>query len=513
METYRKPRILITFVEAGMGHIVSAQAISDSLKKKYGDKMEIIEAYMLRDSENPVLPKFEEFLVKNTQLYSKIPAFGDIQFASMHILGAQNTLKLIHNTTFHASTLAMIEEYKKYKPDVIICTHFFLLFTAVEYRRKFNPDVPVVAYCPDNDVHGWWDNRADVIYTNNPLATKQAYDLKFRNGHVREVFYPTRADVVESNEGKESYREKFGIPQDKFAVVIADGVYAKAKLRKVCKELLKTDVPITICVLAGKNEKLKRLFDEIKPRVKPNITLLTFGFIKEAPQLYGACDLFITKAGPNAVLDSVMMGTPILTDYCATPSERATKKLFVEHMFCGYHFVSPRRIRKQVEKLVEQPELLQKIRETLSFFDKSRNGADEIADDIAEILWNRRERMEKILREEKSVISEFFNEKAEIKRAEAKKKIEKIQETTAKRAEKFGQSEKLDGETAEKLSQKSAKRIEVVNARTEKQIEKIDCKTEKVIEKVYEGKASRYSAKAILKKVDREQDKRETDLA
>ena len=63
METYRKPRILITFVEAGMGHIVSAQAISDSLKKKYGDKMEIIEAYMLRDSENPVLPKFEEFLV------------------------------------------------------------------------------------------------------------------------------------------------------------------------------------------------------------------------------------------------------------------------------------------------------------------------------------------------------------------------------------------------------------------------------------------------------------------
>ena len=44
METYRKPRILITFVEAGMGHIVSAQAISDSLKKKYGDKMEIIEA-------------------------------------------------------------------------------------------------------------------------------------------------------------------------------------------------------------------------------------------------------------------------------------------------------------------------------------------------------------------------------------------------------------------------------------------------------------------------------------
>lgn len=513
METYRKPRILITFVEAGMGHIVSAQAISDSLKKKYGDKLEIIEGYVLRDSDNPVLPKFEEFLVKNTQLYSKIPAYGDIQFASMHILGAQNTLKLIHNTTFHASTVAMTEEYKKYNPDIIICTHFFLLFCAVEYRRKFNPDVTVVAYCPDNDVHGWWDNRADVIYTNNPLATKQAYDLKFPNGHVREVFYPTRADVVDSNGTKESYREQFGIPQDKFAVVIADGVYAKAKLRKVCLELLKTKEEITICVLAGKNEKLKKQFDEIKPKVNKNITLLTFGFIKEAPQLYGACDLFITKAGPNAVLDSVMMGTPILIDYCATPSERATKKLFTEHMFCGYHFVNPRRIRKQVEKLVQQPEILQKIREELRFFDKSRNGADEIADDIAQMLWNNRERMAKILREEEEVITGFFAEKAELKRAKAEKKIEKIHENTAKRAERLDQSERFNESTAEKLTQKKEKRIESVNRSTEKQIERIDKKTEKVIEKMHEGEASRYSAKAILQKVDKEQGKRESDPA
>ena len=317
MEAYRKPRVLVTFVEAGMGHIVSAQAISECLKKKYSDKMEIIESHILRDSDNPVLPKYEEFLVRNPQWYSRLPAYGDIQFASMHILGAQNTLKLIHNTIFYSQTKATIEEYTKYSPDVIVCTHYFLLYCAVEYKRKYNTNVIIVAYCPDNNVHGWWDNRADVLYTNNPLATTQAYELRFKNGHVVETFYPTRTDVTESNENKEFYRNKFGIPQDKFAVVIADGVYAKAKVKKVCNELLKTDYPLTICVLAGKNDKIKRYFDAKAGSVKPNITLLTFGFIKEAPQLYGACDLFITKGGPNAVLDSVMMGTPIIIDYCA----------------------------------------------------------------------------------------------------------------------------------------------------------------------------------------------------
>ncbi len=496
METYRKPKILITFVEAGMGHIVSAQAISESLKAKYGDKMEIIESYILRDSENPILPKYEDFLVKNTQLYSKLPAYGDIQFASMHILGAQNTLKLIHNTIFYTQTKATIEEYVKYQPDVIVCTHYFLLYAAVEYKRKYNPDVIIVAYCPDNNVHGWWDNRADVIYTNNPIATKQAYDLKFKNGHVVETFYPTRSDVVESNESKEYYRNKFGIPLDKFAVVIADGVYAKAKVRKVCNELLKTDVPLTICVLAGKNEKLKAKFDRKKDKLKPNITLLTFGYIKDAPQLYGACDLFITKGGPNAVLDSVMMGTPILIDYCASPIERATKKLFTERYFCGYHLVSPRKIRKQVEELVREPALLEEIKSALSFFDKSKNGASEIADDIAEILWNNRERMAKILRGEQEAISELFEEKKEEKRARAEEKIEKITEDAARQAERIEEEERI-----ERLNERTAKRTERIQARTEEQLERIDEKTEKILQEVEDGNASRYSALATSRKM------------
>ena len=502
MQSYRKPRVLITFVEAGMGHIVSAQAISECLKRKYSDKMEIIESHILRDSDNPVLPKYEEFLVRNTQWYSKLPAYGDIQFASMHILGAQNTLKLIHNTIFYSQTKATIEEYTKYSPDVIVCTHYFLLYTAVEYKRKYNTNVIIVAYCPDNNVHGWWDNRADVIYTNNPMATKQAYDLRFKNGHVVETFYPTRTDVTESNESKEFYREKFGIPQDKFAVVIADGVYAKAKVRKVCSELLKTDHPLTICVLAGKNDKLKRYFDAKKTKTKPNITLLTFGYIKDAPQLYGACDLFITKGGPNAVLDSVMMGTPIIIDYCASPIERATQELFTERYFCGYHFVNPRRIRKQVETLIEEPELIEGIKETLSFFDKSKNGAEEIADDIAEILWNRHERMARILHSEEEAIRGMMAEKAAAARAKADEKIGKVNEAAAKRADK------LEDEDLEQLNERTAKRIEDIQARTEEKIGRINEKTEKVTQGIYEGTASKYVARATERDIpEKEKDK------
>ena len=382
----KTPRVLITYVEAGMGHIVTAQAISDSLKSLYGDRLEIIDSYTLRDSSNPSLPKYEKFLVNEVKKHSAIHGYCAFQMAAMHISGTKNSLKIVHETVFHKETHAVIEEYKKYSPDIIVNTHYFTLYAAIEYRNKVNPNCKVVLYCPDNNVHGWWDNRVDRLYTNNPLATADALENKFPPENVLEVFYPTRTAVSQSNESKEFYREKFGIPKDKFAVVIADGVYAKAMTAKVTEELLKTDIPLSVCVVAGKNEKL---YNELKERVgttKPNVTLIPFGFVTDAPQLYGACDLFITKSGPNAVLDSVMMGTPVIIDYYGSPIEQATKRLFIDTKECGYYVRNVSKIRETVERLSVDSDELSRLRENLKFFDKHKNGADQIARDIATLV-------------------------------------------------------------------------------------------------------------------------------
>lgn len=492
MEQKKKPRVLIAYVEAGMGHIVSAQAISEALKKNYGESIEVIDRYILRDSENPILKKYEEYLVRNVQMCSKYPAFGDIQISSMHLFGAQNTLKFVHGTVFASQVQATIREYEKFAPDAIVCTHYFLLHAAVKYKLQVDPKVTVIAYCPDNNVHGWWDNRADVIYTNNPLATKQAYELKFPNGHVREAFYPTRSEVAESNGTKEYYRGIFGIPPEKFTVVVADGVYAQAKAKSVCNELMKSDMPLTVCLLAGKNDALKAEFEEKAKSAKPNITLLCFGFLKNAPQLYGACDLFITKAGPNAILDSVMMNTPLIIDYCASPIERATKKLFSKHYKCGYYTTDPRRIRKYVESFIADPASLEKIRKPLAYFDKTKNGAGKIADDIAALLQNNDERMKHILHEEEIAVLQLFAKAKNKKRERAEKKIESLEEAAG-----LKESKAKDDSLKQKIGRDAQKKISAVKKRTDREIAKISKKEKKIASKVYNGTAGRYIAKTI----------------
>jgi len=386
MENRKKPLVVIDYVEAGIGHIVTAQAISDALHEKYSEDFEILDNYSLRDSGDPCLEKYEEFLVNQVKMHSSIPNYGKVQMTAMHVGGSKNTLKLMHETVFHKQTHAVIEEFKRLKPDLLVFTHYFTLYAGIEYRNKYAPDCKVVLYCPDNNVHGWWDNRVDRLYTNNPLATKDALHYKFPEDRIVETFYPTRKAVTDSNESKEFYREKFGIPKDKFAVVIADGAYAKAKAKKVTYELLESDLPLTICTIAGKNEELLAELRELKDKTKPNITLIPLGFVTDAPQLYCACDLFITKAGPNAVLESVMMGTPVITDYAGTSIESATRRLFIGEKKCGYYIRNPQKIRIAVERLAQDENEMNTLREALKFFDKRKNGAAMIADDLAKLM-------------------------------------------------------------------------------------------------------------------------------
>ncbi|MBQ8879837.1 MAG: glycosyltransferase [Clostridia bacterium] len=386
MSIRNKPLAVIDFIEAGMGHIVTAQAISDALREKYGDLFEIVDKYTLRDSKFPCLPKYERFLVNQVKMHSAIPGYSKLQMTAMHIGGVKNSLRIVHSGVYRKETAAVIEEFRALDPDLIVFTHYFTLYAGIEYRNKYKPSCKIVLYCPDNNVHGWWDNRVDRLYTNNPLATADALHYKFPKENICEVFYPTRKAVSESNESKEYYREKFGIPQDKFAVVIADGVYAKAKTKKVTYELLKSDIPLTVCPIAGKNEELYKELCELKDKVKPNITLIPFGFVKDAPQLYGACDLFITKSGPNAILDSVMMGTPIIADYYGSPIEKATKRLFIDTKKCGYYIKNTKDIRSKVDELSRDGEQMDTLRENLKFFDKRINGAEQIADDLVKLM-------------------------------------------------------------------------------------------------------------------------------
>lgn len=384
----QKPRILLTYIESGMGHIMSMKAIAEGLKEKYADQVDIIESYIM-DQGSKETEQFEKFLSDCTKKTNKDKIFGIGIFWFLELAGKQHFMRLIHRTIFKKFTDATVQVMKSYHPDVIISTHYFITFAALELKKKYMPNLTVITYNPDNNVHVWWDNRTDLFINNNVAACDEAIRRrKFTYRNVRRVFFTARKEVAEANLTRREYREKHNLPLDQFTIMIADGAYAQGKAKKVCNSLLKLNIPITIIMLAGKNEKVYQYFK--KKKVKNNIHLVLLKFTPLAYEYYGASDVFITKSGPNAVLDSLFMGTPVIVDYYAHNIEKATAKLFVDDLKCGVTCYNIRHINKAVVYLYEHPEFLEELRKNIKKnVNKNDNGSEQIADIIIKELKER----------------------------------------------------------------------------------------------------------------------------
>ncbi|MEG1500128.1 MAG: glycosyltransferase [Clostridia bacterium] len=381
-----KPKILVTYIESGMGHIMSAKSISDSLKSRYGDKVLIDDCYIMDEDKNKTLINFEKFLIHQTKQTNKVKGYGNFVFFVLETMGKQKFLRAVHNSVFKKQLAVTMEAIRRRAPDVVVSTHYFITLAANELKRRFMPDLTVVTYDPDNNVHVWWDNRSEIFITNNEKAKAEAIERGFKQDSVKQVFFTAREAIVNANESPDFYKDKYGIARNRFTVIIADGVYAQGKSAKVCKALLKTDKEMNIIYIAGKNKRVFNKFSKLAKSVKPNINLYVFEFVPEVYELYGASDVFVTKAGPNAIMDCLFMGTPIIVDYFPHPIEKATCDLFTNYYGFGEKILNVKEIVERLEEFSCNSTKLLEYRNNIKMIDKNKNGSIEIADIIMKKL-------------------------------------------------------------------------------------------------------------------------------
>ncbi|MCH5152111.1 MAG: hypothetical protein J1F65_05600 [Clostridiales bacterium] len=390
-KTTTKPRVLVTYIESGYGHIVSAQAIAERLKDKYGGEIDVVETQIMRDDNDETLIKYEKFLTTQTQATSRLWKYGDFVFGVLN-MGKRPFMKFMHRTFFRKAVESTVQAFVRRKPDVIISTHYFVTYCAMEYKKRSDGSVTVISYNPDNNVHVWWDSSSDVFITNNNLASTEA--IRKRNydyTNVKQVNFTVRNSIKEFALTKEQCRQLYGIPQDRFCIMIADSAYAGGKAKSYCKWIAKhTDKPLTVIFLAGKNRKMYEELREFAQTLPDNVLLMPFEFTEKVYELYACADLFVTKAGPNSILDCLFVGTPIMVDNCPHPIERATCKLFVDSYGCGVTAFNKYKANRLINGYITDPSSLETYRQNIvKNIDKTADGAAQIAEIVYSQIRNK----------------------------------------------------------------------------------------------------------------------------
>ena len=373
----RKKRVLVTYIEAGFGHITTANSIATAIEELHDPNIEVIRKYMFKD--DPVLVKLEKSYVRDVKWANTFPWHNYIQMAATHIGGIHNSLPFVVSLIYRTVREHYLAELAQIKPDIIIDTHYFTSFLATEYRDKVDPHVKVVTYDPDNNVHNWWNIRVDKFIVNCRLAFHEALEKDFTRKQLMIVPFVTRKEIMDVTEDKAYYREQYGLPQDRFTVMVAAGGYGKSGMSRVLQALMHVKYPITVIAICGTNKRMYNRLLAMQAKVAPHIDLRPYEFVNKVYELNRASDVFLTKAGPNAMLDSALLGVPVGVFYCASPIEYKSMHLFTSILNCGRFFRTAHRIVRWVNECVSDPSILDIYIDAENEVRARGNGAVQIA--------------------------------------------------------------------------------------------------------------------------------------
>lgn len=386
MEKYK---VLITYVEAGMGHIISAEAIANALEKYYPDEVEVERCRFFQETNDKLLTQHEQFLIDEVKKSNRHPFhMFYLKVLNLPLFPRLTSLKLTYTTLFFREKLHGISLLKRHDPDMVFSTHFTPLHFSIEAnRRHYGCHFLSGLYIPDPNIHGWWDKRADVTVVNNPAGYEEAIK---KNGFSPERTvlskFILRDNVQKTPKDKRLLREKHGLPQDQFTVTMASGAYAEGRLPELAEAFLSIKRKFTLLIIAGSNEEVYNHFSEMIGHTG-DIDLRVYHFVPDAHELYGASNLFVTKAGPNAILDSVYMDTPIMTNFYASIIEQITKELYVDQHQVGVYLKQTEEAVAFLESCIDDPSLLDPYVENCrSFIRDCTGGEKQIADAIVETL-------------------------------------------------------------------------------------------------------------------------------
>lgn len=376
-EQHTKKRVLVTYIEAGFGHITTANSIADAIEALHDPNIELIRKYTFHG--DLLLEKVEKGYVKEVKWANIFPWHTYIQMAATHIGGIHNSLPFVVNTIYRRARRQYLKMLEEVKPDIIIDTHFLTSFFSTEYRDKIDPHVKVVTYDPDNNVHNWWNIRVDKFIVNCRLAFHDALEHDFTRKQLMIVPFVTRKEIMDVTESPVFYREKYHLPEDRFTVMVAAGGYGRSGMVRVVNSLMKVKHPITVIAICGTNTRLFKRLQKLKAEVTPRIDLRPYEFVPKVYELNRAADVLLTKGGPNAMLDSALMGVPIGVFYCASPIEYQSMHLFTSILNCGRFFRTSHKIVRWINECVTNPSILDIYKEAAQEVRRKGNGAVQIA--------------------------------------------------------------------------------------------------------------------------------------
>lgn len=299
-------RILIFFSDTGGGHRAAANALRDAFYFAHPGEYDC--KFVDGFKECAPFP-FNHIPDTYFPLTAYTPWLWGALFHTSNLRPSVPVSATFDDMILRAGCARAIREYD---PDLVISVHPLINRAACNAFKEYKPNAPFVTVVTDLfDAHGLWFSAAsDLVIVPTQGAFERGLKWKFPREKMRVIGQPIslKFAIADANESQSELRARLGLRDKLFTVLLVGGGEGMGPMQRIARALDRSQLPIQLAIIAGRNETLYKQLRKLAWHVPSNIQ----GFVTNMPDWMRASDLVITKAGPGTIMETLAAGKPML---------------------------------------------------------------------------------------------------------------------------------------------------------------------------------------------------------
>lgn len=365
-----RKKILIPYFLAGSGHLVSATAIHHFLSGKKPDW----ECRLFEPARELRIDMLNKLYIKSWHFVLKRPKTSALVFyLSEHVFWPISLA--INRYATRKAAPAMRDFLIKYKPDLIITTHWGCGHLVAEAMKIGAPKVPL--FVVRNDLGGAYRiQKVDCDLT--VVMSANAVQAFRRLGVPESRLY--QANLLVRPQFSRDASVVDGSLERPFKILLSSGGEGLGNISKTARSMLaegdRSRRDLSIDILTGRNTELKEQLEAVLE--DPRVTV--HGYREDVDRLMREADIVVGKCGANYTMETAMSGKPFLVTQVGAPSERPNLRFVLEGGL-GWYAPNSLSLRDVLRQILTEDGFIDKVLRNLDALPR-KNGAEEIAEKV-----------------------------------------------------------------------------------------------------------------------------------
>jgi UDP-N-acetylglucosamine:LPS N-acetylglucosamine transferase len=249
------------------------------------------------------------------------------------VSNSERVCNLAGRVTYRLLQKHLVSLIEATQPELIVSVHSLLTQPMLRVLRHGNLDIPLFSVVTDlASIHqSWIVPDVDRCFVPTAAVRDEMLNRGMRSEQLRISGLPVHPSYIArpDHTDRELLRLGLGLQPDRFTVLVMGGGEGIGGLDTIARQLVQTQLPIQLIVVAGRNPALYKSLS--KQQHEWGIPHRVFGFAQNVPELMRASDVVVTKAGSVTIAESLACGLPIILSSVIEGQESGNVDFLVRH--------------------------------------------------------------------------------------------------------------------------------------------------------------------------------------